>query len=635
MQKEFDETLNNENGEKLLEYLDYISKNENDEQYFINKIHDLKNIGVKNILFIIKILSTSIDFDFQKKKNFFSKLLEKILIILIKNKDNEFFFQTIPSLSILILSTFLKYLENDNNEEKETILINFIEKNLLKIIPLYEIGKIFIFYEDIEKFKNIYEKIKKIYSKNENISYNSYNSFYEKFFKYFKQKHSKKKNFSFQKINKKTFSLNKNEIILSAKPIPKEYLIFYFECHLISYFEQDYFSFGLSKTNDKNKILFISYNNSGKINTGNQNYKYVQPYNKNDIVGCLINKIEKSIYFIKNGEQKIKINYHFKKEEELYPGISISKYGYFNMQLNINNNYPSYPFCFNFQKYLDDFLNKYYDSIIEIDIYNMKNEKEFSIENNSKLDLLICDYMLYNAYLDSYNEMKTITYGKKAKHMNNLKIEIRKKIRELLEEKKFDEINDLIQNNFKDYESSIKILNFYRIYYDIYNNFMSDYKQNSPEIISNLIINLRQKIIFNEEYLDIYKKLYKTSTEKLLHNVFNPKLENQVNIDAINNFVNETLSTDEMFSNINSEILKSNYSIYLNEIESILKNLILVLCKNLDLNPISGINFILTYPNFLNVLNEKLIKIGLSCEEIQMEKFFIEYFENLTIYDKI
>ena len=170
MQKEFDETLNNENGEKLLEYLDYISKNENDEQYFINKIHDLKNIGVKNILFIIKILSTSIDFDFQKKKNFFSKLLEKILIILIKNKDNEFFFQTIPSLSILILSTFLKYLENDNNEEKETILINFIEKNLLKIIPLYEIGKIFIFYEDIEKFKNIYEKIKKIYSKNENIS---------------------------------------------------------------------------------------------------------------------------------------------------------------------------------------------------------------------------------------------------------------------------------------------------------------------------------------------------------------------------------------------------------------------------------------------------------------------------------
>ncbi len=634
MQKEFDETLNNENGEKLLEYLDYISKNENDEQYFINKIHDLKNIGVKNILFIIKILSTSIDFDFQKKKNFFSKLLEKILIILIKNKDNEFFFQTIPSLSILILSTFLKYLENDNNEEKENILINFIEKNLLKIIPLYEIGKIFIFYEDVDKFKNIYEKIKKIYSKNENISYNSYNSFYEKFYKYFKQKNSKKKNFSFQKINKKTFSLNKNEIILPAKPIPKEYLIFYFECHLISYFEEDYFSFGLSKTNDKNKTLFISYNNSGKINTGKQNYKYTQPYNKNDIVGCLINKIEKSIYFFKNGEQKIKINYIFKKEEELYPGISISKYGYFNMQLNINNNYPSYPFCFNFQKYLDDFLNKYYDSIIEIDIYNMKNEKEFSIENNSKLDLLICDYMLYNAYLDSYNEMKTITYGKKAKHMNNLKIEMRKKIRELVEEKKFDEINDLIQKNFKDYESSIKILNFYRIYYDIYNNFMSDYKQNSPEIISNLIINLRQKIIFNEEYLDIYKKLYKTSTEKLLHNVFNPKLENQVNIDAINNFINETLSSDEMFSNINSEILKSNYSIYLNEIESILKNLILVLCKNLDLNPISGINFILTYPNFLNVLNEKLIKLGLSCEEIQMEKFFIEYFDNLTIYDK-
>ena len=163
---------------------------------------------------------------------------------------------------------------------------------------------------------------------------------------------------------------------------------------------------------------------------------------------------------------------------------------------------------------------------------------------------------------------------------------------------------------------------------------MEDYKNNSPEIISNLILNLRQKIIFNENYLDIYKKLYKSSTEKLLHNVFNPKFENQVNIDAFNNFINETLSSDEMFSNINSEILKSNYGIYLNEIESILKNLILVLCKNLDLNLISGINFILTYPNFLNVLNEKLIKLELSCEEIQMEKFFIEYFKNLTIYDK-
>ena len=281
-----------------------------------------------------------------------------------------------------------------------------------------------------------------------------------------------------------------------------------------------------------------------------------------------------------------------------------------------------------------DFLNKYYDSIIQIDIYNTKNDNELSIENNSKLDLLICDYMLYNGYLESYNEMKTITYGKKGKHMNNLKIGIRKKIRELLEKKNFDEIDDLIQNNFINYESSIKILNFYKVYYDIYNNFMEDYKNNSPEIISNLILNLRQKIIFNENYLDIYKKLYKSSTEKLLHNVFNPKFENQVNIDAFNNFINETLSSDEMFSNINSEILKSNYSIYLNEIESILKNLILVLCKNLDLNLISGINFILTYPNFLNVLNEKLIKLELSCEEIQMEKFFIEYFKNLTIYDK-
>ena len=273
MQKELDETLNNENGEKLLEYLDYISKNRNDEQNFIDKIHNLKNIGVKNILFIIKILNTSIDFDFQKKKKFFSELLEKILTIIIKNEDNEFFFQTIPSLSLLILSTYLKYLENDNNKEKENILINFIEKNLLKIIPLHEIGKIFIFYEDDDKFKNIFEKIKNIYSKTEKISYNS---FYEKFYRYIKQKNYKKKNFSFQKINKKTFSINKNEIILSAKPIPKEYLIFYFECHLISYFETDYFSFGLSKTNDKNKTLFICYNNSGKINTGELNYKYSQ-----------------------------------------------------------------------------------------------------------------------------------------------------------------------------------------------------------------------------------------------------------------------------------------------------------------------------------------------------------------------
>jgi hypothetical protein len=629
MQKELEEIFNDENGEKLLNYFDYISKNENEKQMFIGKIHNLQNIGVKNILFVIKILNTSIDFNFQNKKNFFSELLEIIILKIINNDDNKIFFQTIPSFSLLLLSNLIKNFYLNEIEEKEKILINFIEKYLINIIPINEIGKIFFFNEENnEKLKKLYDNIKKLYTKTDNLSYNS---FYEILYKFFKQKNSKIKYFSFQKVSKKTFNLNKMESIFSVKPIPKENLIFYFECYLISLFKEDDFSFGLSKSHE-NKDLFICYKNSGKIIYNERVMRLTQEYNRNDIVGCLINKIDKCIIFIKNGEQKIKLNYTFGKDEELYPGILLCKCGYFNIQLN--NNFQSYPFCFNYQKYLDDFLNNYYDSIIKVDINN-KNENELFFDNNSQLDLLICDYMLYNAYLDSYNEMKTITYGKKAKHMNNLKIEIRKKIRELLEEKKFDEINDLIQKNFTNYESSIKILNFYKTYYEIYNDFMDDYNKNSPEIISNLIINLRQKIIFNENYLDIYKKLYKTSTEKLLHNVFNPKLENQVNIDAINNFINETLSSDEMFSNINSEILKSNYSIYLNEIESILKNLILVLCKNLDLNPISGINFILTYPNFLNVLNEKLIKLGLSCEEIQMEKFFIEYFENLTIYDKI
>ena len=64
MQKELEEIFNDENGEKLLNYFDYISKNENEKQMFIGKIHNLQNIGVKNILFVIKILNTSIDFNF-------------------------------------------------------------------------------------------------------------------------------------------------------------------------------------------------------------------------------------------------------------------------------------------------------------------------------------------------------------------------------------------------------------------------------------------------------------------------------------------------------------------------------------------------------------------------------------------
>jgi hypothetical protein len=513
-------------------------------------------------------------------------------------------------------------------EEKEKILINFIEKYLINIIPINEIGKIFFFNEENnEKLKKLFDNIKKLYTKSDNLSYNS---FYEILYKFFKQKNSKIKYFSFKKISKKTFNLNKMESIFSVKPIPKENLIFYFECYLISFFKEDEFSFGLSKSHE-NKDLFICYKNSGKIIYNEHIIRFTQQYNRNDIVGCLINKIDKCIIFIKNGEQKIKLNYAFEKDEELYPGILLGKNGYFNIQLN--NNFQSYPFCFNYQKYLDDFLNNYYDSIIKVDINN-KNENAFFFDNNSQLDLLICDYMLYNAYSESYNEMKNIAYGKKGKFMNNLKIEIRKKIRHLLNEKKFDEVTNLIKNNFEVVENSLNLINFYKTYYGIYDIFRDDYNKNSNEIISNLIINLRKNIIFNDSFSEIYKKFYKNSTEKLLHSIFNPKLNNQVNIKAFEDYIEDKLSSEEMFSSINSEILKSNYTVYMNEIESILKHFILVLCKNLDLNPMTGVNFILTYPNFLNVLNKKLIDAGLSCEEIQMEKILIKYFDDLNINKK-
>ena len=628
MQKELEEIFNDENGEKLLNYFHYISKNENEKQMFIGKIHNLQNIGVKNILFVIKILNTSIDFNFQNMKIFFSELLEIIILKIINNDDNKIFFQTIPSFSLLLLSNLIKNFNLFEIEEKEKILINFIEKYLINIIPINEIGKIFFFNEENnEKLKKLFDNIKKLYTKTDNLSYNS---FYEMLYKFFKQKNSKIKYFSFQKISKKTFNLNKMESIFSVKPIPKENLIFYFECYLISFFKEDEFSFGLSKSHE-NKDLFICYKNSGKIIYNERIMRFTQQYNRNDIVGCLINKIDKCIIFIKNGEQKIKLNYTFGKDEELYPGILLGKNGYFNIQLN--NNFQSYPFCFNYQKYLDDFLNNYYDSIIKVDINN-KNENELFFDNNSQLDLLICDYMLYNAYSESYNEMKNIAYGKKGKFMNNLKIEIRKKIRYLLNEKKFDDVTNLIKNNFEVVENSLNLINFYKTYYGIYDIFREDYNKNSNEIISNLIINLRKNIIFNNSFSEIYKKFYKNSTEKLLHSIFNPKLNNQVNIKAFEEFIEDKLSSEEMFSSINSEILKSNYTVYMNEIESILKHFILVLCKNLDLNPITGVNFILTYPNFLNVLNKKLIDAGLSCEEIQMEKILIKYFDDLNINKK-
>ena len=628
MQKELEEIFNDENGEKLLNYFHYISKNENEKQMFIGKIHNLQNIGVKNILFVIKILNTSIDFNFQNMKIFFSELLEIIILKIINNDDNKIFFQTIPSFSLLLLSNLIKNFYLNEIEEKEKILINFIEKYLINIIPINEIGKIFFFNEENnEKLKKLFDNIKKLYTKTDNLSYNS---FYEMLYKFFKQKNSKIKYFSFQKISKKTFNLNKMESIFSVKPIPKENLIFYFECYLISFFKEDEFSFGLSKSHE-NKDLFICYKNSGKIIYNERIMRFTQQYNRNDIVGCLINKIDKCIIFIKNGEQKIKLNYTFGKDEELYPGILLGKNGYFNIQLN--NNFQSYPFCFNYQKYLDDFLNNYYDSIIKVDINN-KNENELFFDNNSQLDLLICDYMLYNAYSESYNEMKNIAYGKKGKFMNNLKIEIRKKIRYLLNEKKFDDVTNLIKNNFEVVENSLNLINFYKTYYGIYDIFREDYNKNSNEIISNLIINLRKNIIFNNSFSEIYKKFYKNSTEKLLHSIFNPKLNNQVNIKAFEEYIEDKLSSEEMFSSINSEILKSNYTVYMNEIESILKHFILVLCKNLDLNPMTGVNFILTYPNFLNVLNKKLIDAGLSCEEIQMEKILIKYFDDLNINKK-
>ena len=143
MQKELEEIFNDENGEKLLNYFHYISKNENEKQMFIGKIHNLQNIGVKNILFVIKILNTSIDFNFQNMKIFFSELLEIIILKIINNDDNKIFFQTIPSFSLLLLSNLIKNFYLNEIEEKEKILINFIEKYLINIIPINEIGKIF------------------------------------------------------------------------------------------------------------------------------------------------------------------------------------------------------------------------------------------------------------------------------------------------------------------------------------------------------------------------------------------------------------------------------------------------------------------------------------------------------------
>ena len=143
MQKELEEIFNDENGEKLLNYFDYISKNENEKQMFIGKIHNLQNIGVKNILFVIKILNTSIDFNFQNMKIFFSELLEIIILKIINNDDNKIFFQTIPSFSLLLLSNIIKNFNLFEIEKKEKILINFIEKYLINIIPINEIGKIF------------------------------------------------------------------------------------------------------------------------------------------------------------------------------------------------------------------------------------------------------------------------------------------------------------------------------------------------------------------------------------------------------------------------------------------------------------------------------------------------------------
>jgi hypothetical protein len=314
-------------------------------------------------------------------------------------------------------------------------------------------------------------------------------------------------------------------------------------------------------------------------------------YTTGDVVGCCINFINKIVFFTKNGEFIKNVAFECEDEYELFPAIGMR-----NKKQSIQINFGEKSFYYNFKKYHDEVFDNLIDDILSIEKkQNHINSEELNYLNE-KMDNLILDYLIYNGYNNTFEEIQKT---KLKKFYTNEKIKERKLIFENIKKQNFIQAEKIIKNNFSQSEFSLNIINLITIIHKIIHN---------KEINTNLdlLLHLRTNIICSPG-LKILKAKYPDFLffdEFLNHITYYITSEKDFKIDLIKEIYEQHFKPEYIFEHINQNILQNEYNVYNSELDSIYKQTILTLRENLKLkNPI--VNFLMCNKDFLERLNKK------------------------------
>lgn len=508
-----------------------------------------------------------------------------------------------------------------------------------------------------------------MYSKT--IKKNTFDNFYKKYFQEYLIKYNisfplpvqfkfstLSKGISVYESGKRVKYIAKNAATLSVTtdiPIPKTIGIYYFEI-LIDNIGTSSIGIGIVSKNNSCKdhvpgleLNSIGYHsNNGYIFIGDSiNRKYGQKYTSGDYIGCCLNFIDGVVFFTLNGKKLDELLFENMKKQvninsSFFPAIGMS-----GLNQEIIANFGETEFCFNINEYKMERLNNYYNEIISVN-------NNININNNiksSEFDMLVYDYLLYYGYEETFMEFSKELFGNKNKYFNNLNIQKRKEIMNLLSNRNYSQTRNIIKNHFANNEKVLAYIDFYESL-DILCSLLASNQDNISKF--NFISDIKTNIIFNNKISFIYNNDYKLQINKLISLVISSKAKYN---DIMKEYY-EMFSNEEIQMKINSILLSDNYSIFTCEIEMVFKQLILCLEKCISFPYVKvkvnetdycynelynieteeniykikqKITFILTSPELFFELNERIIAKETTCDKVSLSLFVQEYLSQLKL----
>lgn len=345
------------------------------------------------------------------------------------------------------------------------------------------------------------------------------------------------------------------------------------------------------------------------------------------MIGCCVNFVDKSVFFTKNGE-KLKST-PFESNAELYAGLSMRK----NEQ-SVKVNFGEKEFYFNIKKYIGEQFDIIIDEILKGDFFEYLNTQKYKINQSQIENQIILDYLISYGYEDTYNELlKQISPNNKPFCYSNQKLKERKLILTHLRSKNFKECIFLIKLHFPNSIYSIYFIELCEIYFT--NLF---HKEITNVDFIYMLKNMLQK---NEKYQfingDSFTQMFGNNFQTLIKKTVEfLKYDKELSHNLIIDYIQQNFTEEIIFDVINKNILSSEFSIYQNEFELIIKQLILSLKENLKLsNPV--ISFIIRNKNFLEKLNKYFFSNSIKYSDLsfnsQIKQILRELNKNETDVD--